>query len=148
MVLVCRSTRPAEPVTLVEKALAQAQRASASGAPAVSLRDLIQPQSAVSEHTLAMLGKMTNGGVRDGLVRVVRAVSSKSYVPLVTLYAGIAGWRKHLASFPALAPLNLELKEVRGESFFGRCVPVPASRVSDGTRLCACVCVCLHGNQT
>lgn len=97
----------------MDKALAQAQRSSASGAPTLTLRDLLQPQRAISEHSAAMLAKFTNGGVREGLVRVVRAASAKSYVPLVPLYAGIAGWRKHLSAFPALAALNAELKDVR-----------------------------------
>lgn len=81
--------QPVGPVTLVDKAIAQAQQTSASGAPTVTMRDLMQPQMPVSEHTIARLARMTNGGVRDGLVRVVRAVSTNSYVPLVPLYAGV-----------------------------------------------------------
>lgn len=107
------------PQTLVEKALAQAARTSASGAPTVSMHDLLKPSEPLSEHSLAMLGKMTNGGVRDGLIRVARAAGAKSYVPLVPLYAGIAGWRKHLSTFPALAALNAELKEVRFVTLYG-----------------------------
>jgi hypothetical protein len=83
-----------------------------SGAPSITVRDLLQPLAPVSEHTSALVARMTNGGVRDGLVRVVHSSSRQSFVPLVTMYAGIAGWRKHLSSYPGLQALNAELKEV------------------------------------
>lgn len=112
----CSPGGPAAPETLVDKALAQAARTSASGAPSVALRDLLQPQAPIDEHCNALLAKVLGGDVRDALVRVVRACAARSYVPLVPLYAGIAGWRKHLSLFPATAPLNAELKEVRARA--------------------------------
>lgn len=80
--------------------------------PTITLQQLMQPRGALDSHSAALLAQVTAGSIREPLRRLVRSAGAKSYVPLVPIFAVIAGWRKHLSQFPATAPLNAELKEV------------------------------------
>eukprot|EP00892_Ulva_mutabilis_P005436 jgi/Ulvmu1/3264/UM151_0012.1 len=99
-----RAPRP----SIVDVSLSQ----RGSRAPTVALDQLLQPRAPLDSHPAALLGQVTAGSVREPLRRLVRAAGAKGYVPLVPLFAVIAGWRKHLSQFPAAAALNAELKEV------------------------------------
>ena len=99
--------------SIVEVSLSRrSSSASASGQPSVSVEQVMQAREPLDEHGAAVLARVTAGGVREPLRRLVRAAAARTYVPLVPLFAIIAGWRKHLSQFPAAAPLNAELKEV------------------------------------
>lgn len=107
-----RASRP----SIIEVSLSQ----RGARAPTVTLQQLLQPRGALDSHSAALLGQVTAGSVREPLRRLVRAAGSKAFVPLVPLFAVIAGWRKHLSQFPAAAPLNAELKEVHLSCFLSR----------------------------
>lgn len=107
------AAEPSRRPSIVDISLSRrSSSASAAGEPSVSVQQVMQAREPLDAHAAAMLGQVTAGGVREPLRRLVRSASVKTYVPLVALFAVLAGWRKHLSQFPAAAPLNAELKEV------------------------------------
>ena len=54
--------------------------------------------------------------MRDPVRRLTKALAARSAIPLVPLIAAVAAWRRHVAAYPAAAPLATELQEIAAEA--------------------------------